>query len=74
MAGLTTRVTSKYQVTIPLQVRKALNIRKGDRVAFVRTQAGYTIRRAEGLFDRLADSMKGIEETIRESKRGFRPR
>ena len=74
MAGRTTRVTSKYQVTIPLQVRKALNIRKGDSVAFVRTQAGFTIRRAEELFDWLADTMKGIEETIRESKRGFRRR
>ena len=74
MAVRTTRVTSKYQVTIPLQVRKALNIRKGDTIAFVRTQAGYTIRRAEELFDWLAETMKGIEETIRESKSGFRPR
>lgn len=33
-------VTSKGQVTIPAEVRKALGLRSGSRVAFVETGAG----------------------------------
>ena len=74
MASRTTTVTSKYQVTIPKEVRVALRIRKGDKIAFVPTRDGYTIRRAEDLLRWLADTMEGIDETIRQSKRGMRPR
>ncbi len=70
----TATVTSKYQVTIPKEVREALRIRKGDKIAFVPTQGGYVIRRAEDLVRWLADTMQGIGETIRENKRGMRPR
>jgi AbrB family looped-hinge helix DNA binding protein len=74
MAQSTTKVTSKYQVTIPKEVREALQIRKGDKIAFVPTQDGYAIRRAEDLIRWLADTMHGVEETVRESRRGMRPR
>jgi antitoxin PrlF len=33
-------VTSKGQITIPAEVRKALGLRSGSRVAFVRTASG----------------------------------
>ncbi len=74
MTARTTTVTSKYQVTIPKEVREALRIRKGDKVVFVPTQDGYVIRRAVDLVRWLAGTMQGIEETVRESKRGMRPR
>jgi AbrB family looped-hinge helix DNA binding protein len=74
MAQRTTKVASKYRVTIPKEVREALRIRKGDVIAFVPTRDGYLIRRAEDLVRWLADTMKGVEETIRESRRGMRPR
>lgn len=69
-----TTVTSKYQVTIPKEVREALRIRKGDKIAFVPTRDGYAIRRAEDLLRWLADTMRGVEATIRESRRGMRQR
>lgn len=34
------RVTSKGQVTIPIEVRKALNIEEGDSLEFVREESG----------------------------------
>jgi len=74
MPKSTTTVTTKYQVTIPRDVRRALKIAQGDRVAFVRTANGYVLRRAEELLDWLADTMEGVEETIQESRRGFRLR
>jgi AbrB family looped-hinge helix DNA binding protein len=74
MAQRTTKVTSKYQVTIPKDVREALRIRRGDQIAFVPTRDGYVIRRAEDLVQWLADTMQGVRETISESRRGMRPR
>jgi len=73
-ATTTTTVTSKYQVTVPEAVRKRLGIQKGDRVAFVETEAGFIIARAERLVDWLADTMKDVSATVEESRRGFRKR
>jgi len=74
MNARTATVTSKNQVTIPKEVREALRIRKGDKIAFVPTHGGYVICRAKDLVRWLAGTMQGIEETIRENKRGMRPR
>jgi AbrB family looped-hinge helix DNA binding protein len=42
-----TRVSEKGQVTIPLEVRKALGIQRGDRIVFELTGNGQaTLRRA----------------------------
>ncbi|MBI4755447.1 MAG: AbrB/MazE/SpoVT family DNA-binding domain-containing protein [Betaproteobacteria bacterium] len=40
-------VTSKGQVTIPADIRKALGLRAGDRVVFTRLEDGTTIMRAK---------------------------
>jgi antitoxin PrlF len=40
-------VTSKGQITIPVDVRKDLGLRPGSRVAFVRTESGGYELRAE---------------------------
>jgi AbrB family looped-hinge helix DNA binding protein len=40
-------VTSKGQITIPVDVRKDLGLRPGSRVAFVRTDSGGYELRAE---------------------------
>jgi len=37
----------KGQVTIPLEVRKKLNLKKGDLVTFVETETGVVIKPAE---------------------------
>ncbi len=52
-------ITSKGQVTIPKEVRKKMNLKAGDLIAFVTTQKGTLIiprnRPAESLFDMLAE-------------------
>jgi antitoxin PrlF len=40
-------VTSKGQITIPVDVRRDLGLRPGSRVAFVRTESGSYELRAE---------------------------
>jgi len=41
------RVQEKGQVTIPLQIRKKLNLKKGDLVTFEETKNGVVIKPAE---------------------------
>ena len=38
------RVTTRYQITIPRQVREKLEINAGDVVAFVEEDGNYSIR------------------------------
>jgi antitoxin PrlF len=65
----TAKVTSKGQVTIPNEVRKALNLKPGDRIDFFQNQHGEfvllprnrSIRDLEGCVPRL-DYVPTIEE------------
>ncbi|HEY4112553.1 MAG TPA: AbrB/MazE/SpoVT family DNA-binding domain-containing protein [Rhizomicrobium sp.] len=46
---LLSRLTSKGQATIPVEVRRALRLRAGDRVAFDLSNGKVTLRRADSL-------------------------
>ena len=39
------RITSKGQVTIPIDVRSRLGLRPGDEIEFVRDRSGFRIRK-----------------------------
>jgi AbrB family looped-hinge helix DNA binding protein len=41
------RVQEKGQVTIPLEIRQKLNLKKGDLVTFIETEEGVLIKPAE---------------------------
>jgi AbrB family looped-hinge helix DNA binding protein len=47
MVTTTVRVQEKGQVTIPLEIRKRLKLRKGDLVTFIETKQGVLIQPAE---------------------------
>jgi len=47
MPATTVRVQEKGQVTIPLEIRKKLKLKKGDLVTFIETQEGVLIQPAE---------------------------
>lgn len=56
---LTSRLTSKGQATIPVEVRKALRLSEGDSVLFEMAKGKVTLRRADPLdraFLKLAES------------------
>ncbi len=57
MAMTTVRVQEKGQVTIPLQIRKRLKLKKGDLVAFVETNAGVLITPAEVVVTQAAQAI-----------------
>jgi antitoxin PrlF len=46
MAGNISRLTSKYQATVPAEVRKALGLRAGDAVQFNVTPNGVVLTKA----------------------------
>lgn len=65
-------VTKKYQVTIPLEVRKDLNIHQGDQVVFVKDKEGnWVLMTVDELRDRMVEASEDIDKTISESKKGF---
>jgi antitoxin PrlF len=65
-------VTKKYQVTIPKEVRKDLEIHSGDKVVFVKNKEGnWILMTFQELTDKMIGSSEDIDETIKESREGF---
>ena len=57
------RVQEKGQVTIPLEFRQKLNLKKGDLVTFVETERGVEIRPAEVVVSAALDEIgKALKE------------
>ncbi len=48
--GMVTRLTKKHQTTIPVEVRRALGLSAGDRVAFEIEDGVVTITKARAKF------------------------
>jgi AbrB family looped-hinge helix DNA binding protein len=62
------RMQEKGQVTIPLEIRRKLKLRKGDLVTFVETDAGIVIKPAEIV---ASDALREIGKALR--ARGITP-
>jgi antitoxin PrlF len=60
----TARLTSKGQVTIPKEVRKAMGLRTGDRLAFRLHQDGTAVIKAEKV------SLKSLRGAVRTEVKG----
>jgi len=58
MREVITTVTSKGQVTIPVEIRRALGLKARDRVAFTLVDGVATVRPAESVVDKLYGSVK----------------
>ena len=56
------RMQEKGQVTIPLEIRRKLKLRKGDLVTFVETEAGVVIKPAEIV---ASDALREIGKALR---------
>jgi len=56
---LASKVTTKYQTTIPLEVREKLGIQQGDMVAFELENGGVRLRRVVPLDVEYAKALAG---------------
>jgi antitoxin PrlF len=59
MQTTTSKLTSKYQATIPEPVRKALHLRAGDTVAFDIENNQIRLRKAQSLDLAFAQALEG---------------
>lgn len=53
------KITGKGQITLPINIRRALNLKAGDKVAFIETNGQYVLASSVSLAIR--DVQKGFE-------------
>jgi AbrB family looped-hinge helix DNA binding protein len=59
------KVKQNYQITIPVDIRKKLNLREGDRVTFVEEDGKMVVKNSSlTAWEELQDSMTGVAERI----------
>ena len=63
MSTLAVRVQEKGQVTIPLEIRRKLNLKQGDMVTFVETENGIMIKPAEVIVSEALDEIGRVLKT-----------
>lgn len=75
----TATVTSKGQITIPMEVRKSLGLEAGDKIDFLETDKGQyiiqpktgSIMEMEGIFQKMGIASLGYAPSIEELDRGI---
>jgi AbrB family looped-hinge helix DNA binding protein len=66
------RIQEKGQVTIPRQIRKKLNLKRGDLVVFVETEAGIIVKPASVVAnDELRAEVTAVVRSIREKFKDY---
>jgi antitoxin PrlF len=72
----TATLTSKGQITIPVEVRRLLNVQTGDRLEFEIVAATRSVRELKGMFGKPARSVsiEDMNRTIAERGAMARPR
>ncbi len=63
-----TTVTRKGQITIPINIRRRLNLEEGDRIAVTLEGDQVLLRPAEGVVDQTAGMLKISREAISAEK------
>ncbi|MGH2458354.1 MAG: AbrB/MazE/SpoVT family DNA-binding domain-containing protein [Chloroflexota bacterium] len=61
MRELSTVVTRKGQITVPIEIRDALGLRQGDRVTLVLEEGQVRLRKTRSVVDRTAGVLKQDE-------------
>jgi AbrB family looped-hinge helix DNA binding protein len=72
METISSKVSMKYQITLPRQVRDIINIKAGDCVVFVKDDSRIYLVRLDDLRDEVLDSFNDLEDTEKEFRKGFR--
>jgi antitoxin PrlF len=66
------RVQEKGQVTIPRQIRKKLNLKRGDLVVFIETDEGVIVKPASLIADdALRAEVSAVVHSVREKFKGY---
>ena len=63
MTTSTSKLTKKYQATVPAEVRQFLGLQAGDSIAFEIDEGVVTVRKAQPVD---TDYLRGVEATLSE--------
>ncbi len=74
MESMSSKVSMKYQVTLPRLVRDTINVKAGDRVVYVKEGSKISLVRLDDLMGEVLDSFVDLEETEKDFRGGFRIR
>jgi len=66
------KVTKDYKITLPKEVIQALEIKPGDKIAFVKANEGYIIMKYDDLLDQMCEELKEVKEVEEEVRESFR--
>ncbi|MCL2410317.1 MAG: AbrB/MazE/SpoVT family DNA-binding domain-containing protein [Treponema sp.] len=59
------KITTKGQITLPINIRRQLNLKDGDKVAFIENDGQYTIVNPTMLaFEKIRNAMEGEAERL----------
>lgn len=72
MEDVSSKLSSQNQITIPSKIRSALGLKPGDTIVFVEESDKITVRNLKDLINEVSATFKGIEETEKEFRAGFR--
>ena len=61
----TAKITSKGQITLPVDVRRKLNLKEGDRVAILESDEGFVFLNSEDLVTRNQLAWKTVREDFK---------
>jgi AbrB family looped-hinge helix DNA binding protein len=64
-------VSSKYQITLPAEIRKKLHIMAGDELVFIEENEKFYMMKLVDLREEVLDSFNDLEETEKEFRKGF---
>ncbi|MGE3271730.1 MAG: AbrB/MazE/SpoVT family DNA-binding domain-containing protein [Chloroflexota bacterium] len=59
-----TRVTRKGQITVPVEVRRALGLQEGDNVAVLLEDGRVTLERRPGAVERTAGALRSMRPAL----------
>lgn len=78
MKEILSTVTSKGQVTLPVEVRRVLGVRKGDKIAFILDKDKVSVHRQDsvvaataGIFDRWVEKAANAEDLRAEAEQAI---
>ncbi|MDO5581004.1 MAG: AbrB/MazE/SpoVT family DNA-binding domain-containing protein [Planctomycetia bacterium] len=57
------KISANGQITVPVNIRKALGLKEGDKVIFIQGESGITIANAAAVaLDRVQKAFEGVAE------------
>ncbi len=65
------KISSQNQITLPVDVRKKLGVKPGDKVVFIEENDRIVVRSLKDLIYEVVEGFKDLDKTDKEFRKGF---